>query len=192
MLASMMTSLSVFSVLVGLGLIISILLTVTAYRGKKPGAILGVFPVLLFIALFLLVNPIGSPNILVKEISPGIFLNQYGELVREDVPKGIPVIYEIGDPKLSGYAIRWWRWVKLVLLDDPYDWRVAEEVIPIVCPVEDIISLHEDIQVVTIPVVAATWWRKKHPQGKVQAEVVFLVTPKDNGSKARIEKYVFQ
>ena len=135
----------------------------------------------------------GSPEILVKEVSPGIFLDQYGGLHRENVPKGVPVIYEMGNPEHSGYTIRWcWKWVKVIRLDDPYDWRVAEEIIPILCPVEDIISLREDIQIVTIPILADNWWRKKHPQGKVQAEIAFLVTPRDNGNKVRIERYVFQ
>lgn len=197
MLASMITMPIVFAILFSVSAVAFFVAAVFS-GGNHSERSLCIFGGFFSVVMLVIVSWVGAPGILVKEVSTGVFLDRHGRLLREDVPKDVPVIYEIGKPEHSGYTIQWWRWVKIVRLEDKYDWRVAE-VNFILHHTEkeallgngDIVPLHKNVQTVNIPAQADFWWRKQNP-GKVQAEVAFLVIPEDNGDKARIENYVFK
>lgn len=136
----------------------------------------------------------GFPPSIYQEVSPGVYLTQWdSNPSTKDIPKNVDTIYEYGDPKESGYAVRWWRWVKVVRINDPYDWRVTKQVYLVLdntatqtLLARGIAKKHD-----TERCLGDSWWRQEHP-GKPQSEITFLETPaKGSDAPIRLHTLVF-
>lgn len=193
----MTTHIIVWTVMFVTLLAASLALSISFIREKRYGTafLTGSMTMCYLMLLLLHWNPL---TILVKEVQPGIFLDQHGELVAMKLPEEIPTIYEVGDPERSGYVIRWGKWVQVIRLDDKYNPRVAERDVlfyrtelQAVVGNGRIVSLPKEVKTITKCVAPDSWWRKEHP-GEVQGEIEFLVWPKSHPNEARIEKLIFQ
>lgn len=138
-----------------------------------------------------------SKIILVQKLSLFTFLDQKGNLVYEDkVPDKVSTVYERGIS--SGYTVRNGKWVYRVGIEDEYGWEIANYDFILwikgnkaLLVSKGVVSLNKDIETVTKNMSADFGWRRDFP-GRVQGVTKFLVWPKGDIERARIEKCVFQ
>lgn len=139
------------------------------------------------------------PQVLVKELATGVWVDQSGNLViAMEIPHDQPldIIYAKGLDG-TGFARRGSEWYRVVFISDQYDLRLAagrDYVLyrnqnQVLCANGGLRQV-TDLPVVTKHAQADCWWRHDFP-GKPQPEVEFLVWPRNQPDKPRIEKWVF-
>ena len=125
----------------------------------------------------------------VTEVAPGLYLTDNGELSYRDFPVNVRTVYEFGSSEKSGYTVRNWRWVRLVRINNPYDWRIAA-IQPVLYQTDRqlalpgyVIDRPEIYEHYIEHCLRDNWWCQEHPD-KPQGEITFLETP-PRGTDAR-------